>query len=97
MLRNILALIVGAILLILGFMFSLLVIAVIAALGLAIWGYLWWKTRKIRQAVHEQAPDGQIIEGEAIVVDECIAETANDLPADLREQPLPFLSSRKTS
>ena len=90
-----LALLAGAILLVLGFMFSLVVIAVIAVLGLSIWGYVWWKTRKIRRTVHEQASDGQIIDGEAIVVDEYIAETENDLPVDPRRQPLHSLNSRK--
>jgi len=82
MFRNVLALLAGAILLILGFMFSVVILAVIAVLGLAVWGYLWWKTRKLRRTMQEQAPDGQIIDGEAIVVEEYSARTGNVLPDD---------------
>ena len=82
MFRNLLALLTGTILLILGFMFSVVVFAVIAVLGLAIWIYLMWKTRKLRRAMQEQAPDGQVIEGEAIVVEEYRVRTKNVLPSD---------------
>ena len=82
MFRNILALLAGAILLILGFLFSVVVLAVIAALGLAVGGYLWWKTRTLRRAMREQAPDGQIIDGEAVVVEEFRVKTKNVLPPD---------------
>jgi hypothetical protein len=80
--KNVLALLTGAILLILGFMFSVVVLAVIAVLGLAGWGYLWWKTRKFRRAMQEQAPDGEVIDGEAIVVAEYRVRTKNALPRD---------------
>ncbi|KAF0166642.1 MAG: hypothetical protein FD157_590 [Rhodocyclaceae bacterium] len=82
MFRNLLALVTGTILLILGFMFSVVVFAVMAVLGLAIWIYLMWKTRKLRRSMQEQAPDGQVIEGEAIVVEECRVRTKNVLPGD---------------
>ena len=80
--RNVLALLGGAILLILGFMFSVVVLAVIAVLGLAVWGYVWWKTRKLRRAMQEQSPDGQVIDGEAIVVEEYRVRTKDILPGD---------------
>lgn len=82
MLRNVLGLLTGVVLLILGFMFSVVILAVIAVLGLAVWGYLWWKTRKLRRAMQEQAPDGQVIDGEAIVVEEYRVTTKNVLPGD---------------
>lgn len=82
MFRNLLALVTATILLILGFMFSVVVFAVIAVLGLAIWIYLMWKTRKLRRAMQEQAPDGQVIEGEAVVVEEYRVKTKNVLPGD---------------
>jgi hypothetical protein len=94
--RNILTLLAGAILLILGFMFSVLAIAAIAVLGLAIWGYLWFKTRKIRRATQAQAPGGQIIDGEAIVVEEYSAGTEGVLPDDSPGQQLPSLSSKRS-
>ncbi len=76
--RNVIALISGAILLVLGLLFSVVVLAVIAVLGLAIWGYLWWQTRKLRQAVRAQ--EGRVIDGEAVVVEEYHMRTV--LPHD---------------
>ncbi len=74
MLKNLLGLLTGAILLLLGFMFSVVILSVIAVIGLGVWIYFWWKTRALRQAmqgnVPRQEPDGQIIDGEAIVVEE---------------------------
>jgi hypothetical protein len=80
-LGKLVALIAGATLLVLGFMFSIVLLAVVAAVGLCVWIYLWWKTRELRRVLREQqatrpvdpeaaATDGQIIEGEAIVVEE---------------------------
>ena len=63
-------------------MFSVVVFAAIAMLGLAIWTYLMWRTRKLRRATQEQAPDGQVIEGEAVVVEEYRVRTKNALPGD---------------
>lgn len=75
MFRNLFALIAGSVLLVLGFMFSLVLFAMIAVFGLAVWGYLVWKTRKLRrtmreQAAHEQAASGHVIDGEAVVIEE---------------------------
>lgn len=97
MFRNVLTLLAGTVLLVLGFMFSVLAIAVIAVLGLAIWGYLWLKTRNARRATQEQAPDGPIIDGEAIVIEECSAETGTVLLDDSPRQQLPSLNSRKVT
>jgi UPF0716 family protein affecting phage T7 exclusion len=85
MLKNILTLITGLVLLILGFMFSLIALAIIAVIGFAVWAYLWWKTRKLRQAMREQATrgtpsDGQVIEGESVVVEEFHVRTTSGLP-----------------
>ena len=73
---KILAFIVAAAMLVLGFMFSLVALAVVAVGGLMVWGWLWWKTRAIRQQIREQGLEqgpvstdfngGQIIEGEVI-------------------------------
>ena len=68
MIRNLLASLIGLILLILGLMFSMLVLVVIAALGLAVWAYLWWKMRKLRRAMEQQS--GQVIDGVAVLVEE---------------------------
>lgn len=83
MLRNALTLIAGGFLLILGFMFSVVLLAVVALLGLAAWGYLWWKTRKVRQAMAAAPPEeGQIFDGEAVIVEEAKGDARNILPGD---------------
>lgn len=82
------ALIFGAILLVLGFMFSLVILAVAAVIGLAAFGYFWWKTRALRKVLREQQAaaanakpaGGEVFEGEAVVVEEYRAE-AQRLPA----------------
>ena len=74
LLGKIIAFVLGAGFLVLAFMFSLVALAVLAVGGLMVWGWLWWKTRAIRQQMKEmqanmqkQAPvEGQIIEGEVI-------------------------------
>lgn len=80
MFRYLMALFSGVLLLIVGFMFSLLALAVIAVLGLAAWAYLWWQTRKLRRAMKQQAQDSRVIEGEAVVVDEQRQERTDVLP-----------------
>lgn len=60
----------GAVLLILGFMFSLVIFAVVAVVGLAVGTYFWWKTRELRKAMRERPAGGHVIDGEAVVVDE---------------------------
>lgn len=76
LLEKILTLVVGALLLVAAFMFSLLILAVAIIVGLMVWGYFWWKTREIRRVMREQhpreqpPPGGHVIEGEVIVVDE---------------------------
>ena len=60
----------AAVLLVVAFMFSLLVFAILAIVGVLVWGYLWWKTRELRRQMREQPPGGRVIEGEAIRDDE---------------------------
>ena len=67
---KILAVIAGLALLVLGFMFSLVILALIAVAGLAMWAYVWWKTRELRKAMKQRPAGGHVIDGEAIVVDE---------------------------
>jgi hypothetical protein len=81
---------VGAIVLVLGFMFSVVLIAIVVAVGLGVWAWFWWKTRKLRQHMRESmppawekhtAPDGNVIEGEAVIVEEDVTRvTENRLP-----------------
>lgn len=79
-LGKLLAFIAGAMLLVLGFMFSVVLLAVVAVVVLCVWGYFWWKTRELRRVLREQQEarpgaasqdaDIRIIEGEAVVVEE---------------------------
>lgn len=57
------------------FMFSIVVFALIVAVGAIAWGYFWWKTRELRKHLREQAdaangyrppPRGEVLEGEVI-------------------------------
>lgn len=70
LLGKMLAFVLSATLLVLGFMFSLVALAVIAVGGLALGGWLWWKTRRLRQQLRQAsattADDGYVIEGEVI-------------------------------
>lgn len=81
-----LALLITAVLLVLGFMFSLLVLAFVAAAALLAWCYLWWKTRELRRRRREQAPTvaaredragGSVFEGEAVRVDDAEGGSGN--------------------
>ena len=81
---KLLAVVVGSVLLVLGFIFSVFLIAAIAVVGLGGGAYFYWKTRKLRKILREQAmhgemggmgemgegeaSEGEIIEGEAVVV-----------------------------
>ncbi len=71
------AVVVGAGLLVLGLMFSVVLIVAAAIAGLVIWGWFWWKTRALRRQMRERMdmpfgnvepvqPEGRIIEGEVI-------------------------------
>lgn len=82
-LAKILAALLSAALLVLGVMFSLVALAVVAVLGTIFAGWLWWKTRQMRKLLREQgiapeanirpqaaADDDWIIEGEAVRTNE---------------------------
>lgn len=85
LLAKLVALAVGLVLMVAGLVFSLVIFAVILGAGLSAWSYFWWKTRALRQAMRQppargEAVVGEVIEGEAIVVDEPAppAETSAD-------------------
>ncbi|MDP2169430.1 MAG: hypothetical protein Q8J96_03315 [Rhodocyclaceae bacterium] len=99
MLEKVLTVLVGSLVLVAAFMFSLVILAVAVVLGLMIWGYFWWKTREIRQIMREQreqqqsqprqqpAPGGHVIEGEAIVVEENHEQTQATKPQSRPSPP----------
>jgi len=65
---------VGASVVVLALMFSLVALAVVAVGGAIAGTWLWWKTRDVRKQMREQAQrqpaGGHIIEGEVIRADE---------------------------
>jgi UPF0716 family protein affecting phage T7 exclusion len=91
LLGKLLALVAGAILLILGFMFSLVLLAVFLAVALALGTWFFWKTRHVRKAMRESAAmqdppgSGNVIEGEVVIVEEYRAGTTPVLPDDTRK------------
>lgn len=89
------ALIGGLALLVVGFLFSVVVLAVLAVVAFAVGGYVWWKTRALRRAMREArmrhgppgtgAPggDGRIIDGEVVVIaeaDRVLSRPSGDNP-----------------
>lgn len=85
-----LALVAGTILLVLGFMFSLVLLAVFVAVGLMLGAWFFWKTRHVRKAMREAGAmrnppaDGNVIEGEAVIIEEYRASETHVLPDDTR-------------
>ena len=81
--------VIGSALVVLGLMFSVVLIALLAVLGVGFWGYLRWKTRGLRRAMREQAASapvgGTVIDGEAVVV-------AEHEPGD---RPVPLVSDNR--
>ena len=45
--------------------FSVVLFAVVASIGLLVWGYLWWKTRDLRKAMREHVRTQQEAAGRA--------------------------------
>lgn len=87
-----LALVVGAILLVLAFMFSLVLLAAFVTVGLMLGAWFLWKTRHLRKAMREAGArrnppaNGDVIEGEAVIVEESrVGETT--VPPDDSRKP----------
>jgi UPF0716 family protein affecting phage T7 exclusion len=90
LLGQILALIAAVVVLVLGFMFSMVLLAVFLVIGLVVGAWFFWRTRHLRKAMREadamrQPPtDGNVIEGEAIIVEEYRADEKPVPPDDPR-------------
>ncbi len=82
MLKKSFALLVGAVLLVLGILFSVVLLAAVVVLGLGVWAYLYWKTRKLRGRAPQAASGGHVIDGEAVVVEERHVVVENVLPRE---------------
>lgn len=65
-LGKVIALLIGVVLLVFFFMFSLFVLAPLALIGLGVLGYQLQKIRKLHKEMFEPSPDGHVIEGEVI-------------------------------
>lgn len=83
---KILTLLLSAALLVLGFMFSLVALAIAAIVVLGLGGWFWWKTRALRKALREGMPPGAMPPGampqnpDDIIEGEFVRETPR--PAD---------------
>lgn len=58
-LQRIVGAVLGLLFLAAVFVFASLALGVILAVGLLMWGWLWWRTRSLRHA-----PRGEVVEGE---------------------------------
>jgi membrane protein implicated in regulation of membrane protease activity len=65
-LGKLMALLIGAVLLVFVFMFSLLILVPLGVIGVLVLGYQFRKMKNPQQQMHEQSPDGHAIEGEVI-------------------------------
>lgn len=79
-LGKLLSVVGGVLFVVLAIMFSVVALAVIAVVGLLVWSYFWWKTRKLRQAMRDRPVNGHVIDGESVVVDEATADHPGILP-----------------
>lgn len=89
-LKKLVTLVGGAVLLVLGLMFSVVVLTGIVIVGLMVWGYLWWRTRDIRRVLRQtqapiDVPGGDVIEGEAVVVEESRVSDRQVLSSESQE------------
>ena len=56
----------SAAVLVVAFMLSLLIFAVLVTIALLAGTFLWWKTRTLRRQMRERPPGGRVIDGEVI-------------------------------
>lgn len=86
LLQKVIAVFATALIFGLAMMASVVLFAVVLSVGTVAWGYLWWKTRKLRQQMRAQADGRQssseqgemVIEGEVIRVVEISSATDED-------------------
>lgn len=76
LLGRVIGVLAGALLLVAGLFFSVILLATVAVLGVLAVGYFWWKTRALRQQLRDMPPmhtpaseeTGTVYEGESIRV-----------------------------
>lgn len=59
LLAKVMAVVIGAALLVVGFAVSLVMLAVVLGAGIVVGGFVWWKTRDLRRQIREQAIPAQ--------------------------------------
>ena len=71
---------------VLAFMFSLVALAVVAVLGVALGGWLWWKTRAMRKQMQQMREAAQQMGGEQPVRSDQVieGEFIREVPPDQR-------------
>lgn len=60
------AAIIGAVALVVAFMFSVVALAIVSVIIVIAVAYLWWKTRDLRRRMRENPPGGRVIDGDSI-------------------------------
>jgi hypothetical protein len=65
LLGRVAAILVGAVALVVAFMFSVVALAIVSVVVLIGVGYVWWKTRGLRRRLRENPPGGRVIDGDA--------------------------------
>jgi len=94
--QKLVAAVAGAGIFVLALMFSVVLFAVVATVGLAVWGWVWWKTRELRKRMREQMAqqgqaqtqangardEGLVLEGEVIREGE-----VEDMPGNSTQRP----------
>jgi hypothetical protein len=58
-LQRIVGVVLGLLFLVAVFVFASIVLGALIAVGIVVWGWMWWRTRSLRQQ-----RDGSVIEGE---------------------------------
>ena len=66
LLAKALTLALGAVVLVVAFMFSVVALAVVSVVVLAAVAYLWWKTRDLRRQLRENPPGGRVFDGDTM-------------------------------
>jgi Flp pilus assembly protein TadB len=66
---RLLAVVVGAIMLVAAALVSVVLLAVLFGVGAVVFGYLWWKTRALRRQAREFGDDGRTVDVEIVAKD----------------------------
>jgi Flp pilus assembly protein TadB len=79
------AFVLSAAFMVLAFMFSLVALAVVAVLGVALGGWLWWKTRTLRKQMQQMREAQQMGSERPVRSDQVIeGEFIREVPPDQR-------------